>query len=73
MQTITSVEDCTAAAQSLGYLAQDDDGVFAEVFTSMRSKGCSLDPSGNTKFFANSSYPDMSCTHFSYGGCMCRS
>ena len=71
MVTISSVEECRAAAQSLGYLERDRDGA-VEVSTYWdRSYGCSWHSFGNVEFFSMG-LRDVGCTFRGYAGCMCR-
>ena len=71
MVTLSSVEECRAAAEALGYLGRDSDGA-VEVSTYWdRSYGCSWHSFGNVEFFSMG-LRDVPCTFRGYAGCMCR-
>ena len=71
MVTISSFNDCHAAAQSLGYLARDRDGAVGASTYWDRSYGCSWHRFGNVEFWSKGKR-DVGCTFRGYAGCMCR-
>jgi hypothetical protein len=70
--TIESVNECTEAADALGYLTQDKDGEVKVQSYWDRAFGCSWHRFGDVEFFGGSSSRSLSCTHRGYAGCMCR-
>jgi hypothetical protein len=78
MVTITSVDECKAAAEAVAdssgttYMAQDQDGIVNSASYFDRPFGCTWHQFGSVELWDVGSSTSKGCTHRGYAGCLCR-